>query len=549
MSRPVSSSSGMVRISNYFGRSCLTVPPQHVGAYPRPTIEALRMAVPDIADGTLACFSTKLHRGAPVRMVFFGSSVTAGIVCKKRERSVNFPQQLAQFLEDRLGPTVNLTMDVYGYPGASPHFMRACHSSLMQTDAADLYVIEITDNLSDGYASVALSIEGLMGAVRQRAPNAALLLLAPFQQRCVRAIKRLKPFQHIPKNAASTMHVLDTHCYSNDSVAASLEDVGSAHNVTFVSARHLVARERLNNPSLAHKIIGQLHYDAVHPNGMGHWQLAAALEYAILRNLPPMAPASLEAAHGASARHHSMAPASPPKCIAPTRGTLELANRFASRKVSTEGMVCALGQELREHVLRASAWTYTVEHNKEGLPKPGYVAIEPGATLDLCHRPEIELPRHASTEGSLHQTINVTWSFGYLMSHEHMGQVRSECLSRESSCSCGQHIFDAHWKLPVSQPRLSRLRLQIKVSACSHLKMPKPPAPPERTLQLTALGCEIPRTDECLTRARACLPSAVHQVKEWRLVGSRSGSGQPAGRRQYVPVRDPFHAAERDKKQ
>ena len=387
-------------------------------------------------------------------MVFFGSSVTAGIRCKhKRERSVNFPQQLAQFLETRY-PSANLTMDVYGYPGASPNFMRACHISLMQTNAADLYVLEMTDNLSDGYVGVGLSIEGLMSAVRQRAPHAALVLLAPVPQKCVRAIKRMKPFQYIPLDDASTLQILRDDCYSNNTVAASFEDVGTAHNFTTISARNLVRAELFRSPSMATEIIGRLHYDAVHPRGFGHWQLAAALEHAIVRN----APSSMRVE-----AHREASTLLPPSvCIPPSPGELEQGNLFAPREVSTGSMVCALGEELHQYVLQTSGWKYTTEYNKEGLPKPGYIATQPGSTLDLCHRPELKFSR-ASSSGHSHRLVNVAWSLGYLMSYEHMGRMRGECLSKESSCSCGARIFDAHWRLPVSQPHISRLKLQIRV--------------------------------------------------------------------------------------
>ena len=153
-----------------------------------------------------------------------------------------------------------------------PSFMRACHSTLMRTDAADLYILEMTDNLSDGYEGVGKSVEGLMSAVRQRAPHAALILLAPIPQRCVRSLKRMKPFQHVPLDDDSTRMLLQRDCYSNDSVAASFEDVGRAHDIPTVSARLLIRDQLWRNPAMAGHIISKLHYDAVHRAG---WPLAA----------------------------------------------------------------------------------------------------------------------------------------------------------------------------------------------------------------------------------------------------------------------------------
>jgi hypothetical protein len=409
----------------------------------RPPPASLEAAVPPIIDPVLGCVAAKLQQSIPVKMVFFGSSVTAGIRCKHgRERSVNFPQQLAQLLQHRF-PTANFTYDVYGYPGASPSFMRACHGTLMRTDAADLYVLEMTDNLSDGYAGVSNSIESLMSAVRQRAPAAALVLLAPVPQRCVRSLKRMKPFQHVPLDNASTRGLLTHDCYSNSSVAASFEDAGAAHNISTVSARHLVRDQLWRNPSAAKRIIGELHYDAVHPSGSGHWQLAVALEFAITRQLPR---SKVDAAA---------------TCVPPRPGALESSHRFMPRRLVPAGsMVCALGEDLKQYVLRSSGWQYRVERNSQGLPRPGYVANVPGATLDLCHRPRLRPDQQLGSRGS--QRVTVAWSLGYLMSYEHMGQMRGECLHSESSCSCGARVFNAHWRLPISQPHISRLKLAIR---------------------------------------------------------------------------------------
>ena len=437
----------------YVGRSCAAanLPPLSAAPYQRPSRAVLRAAVPEAADEQLACVASRLAASSStqqqrqLRLVFFGSSVTAGIRCThKKERSVNFPQQLAQLLEHRY-PHANVSIDVYGYPGASPSFMRACHSTLMRTDAADLYVLEMTDNLSDGYEGVGNSIEGLMGAIRQRAPAAALVLLAPLPQRCVRSLKRMKPFQHVPLDDDSTRMLLRRDCFSNRSVAASFEDVGRAHNVTTVSARFLVHEQLWRNPANAQRIIGRLHYDAVHPSGGGHWQLAVALEFAIRRLQPKVgqAAADVEAF-----------------CTPALAGALEAANLFAPRTAVPSGsMVCALGDDLKRHVLRSSGWRYAVEYNSQGLAKPGFVADAPGATLDLCHRPELG---HAASGDREQRMVQVAWSLGYLMSYEHMGKMRGECLKTEGSCSCGARVFNGHWRLPISQPHISRLKLQIR---------------------------------------------------------------------------------------
>ena len=450
----------------YVGRSCPTVPPLETVTYARPSEAALRAAVPPIADRALACFASKLQQAAAVRVVFFGSSVTAGIRCKHtKERSVNFPQQLVQLLEQRY-PRTNLTVDVYGYPGASPSFMHACASTLMRTRSADLYILEMTDNLSDGYAGVGHAIESLMSTIRARSPQAALLLLAPIPQRCVRSLKRMKPFQHVPLDDGATLDLLHRTCYNNASVAASFEDVGAAHNLSTVSARQLVRAQMIAQPRAALRLIGKLHYDAVHPSGAGHWQLAIALDFAIQQQTWP----------ALLAQQHE------PACAPLSPGALEAGHVFESREryqPRRKEMVCALGEDLQRHVLRAVGWRYATEYNAQGLPKPGYVAERPGAHLDLCYRPRLQ---SGGPGPDRRAKVQSAWSLGYLMSYEHMGMMRGECLRSEGSCSCGARIFNAHWRLPVSQPHISRLKLQIRVP---------PPLPPPAYLSLSISLCRL----------------------------------------------------------
>ena len=67
-----------------------------------------------------------------------------------------------------------------------------------------------------------------------------------------------------------------------------------------------------------------------------------------------------------------------------------------------------------------AGFEYAVEYNKQGLPKPGYLATSAGATLDLCYEPELppapKLERLAGASGVA--KVRSAWSLGYLMSYE-----------------------------------------------------------------------------------------------------------------------------------
>ena len=70
-------------------------------------------------------------------------------------------------------------------------------------------------------------------------------------------------------------------CYRNDTVSAAFEDSGAAHGVTTVSIRNLLRRRLWARPEEAAALVGKRVTDAVHPTGFGHWEYAAAIEYAI----------------------------------------------------------------------------------------------------------------------------------------------------------------------------------------------------------------------------------------------------------------------------
>jgi 4-amino-4-deoxy-L-arabinose transferase-like glycosyltransferase len=123
-------------------------------------------------------------------------------------------------------------------------------------------------------------VELLMGALRQRTPGAAIILLSPMLQSCTRGLKiprwkpynrtltwalilsltltltltRWKPFHTIPTDAAGTRQVL-AKCYRNDTVSAAFEDSGAAHSITTVSIRNLLRRRLWARPDDAAALV------------------------------------------------------------------------------------------------------------------------------------------------------------------------------------------------------------------------------------------------------------------------------------------------------
>ena len=138
------------RVGSYVGRSCPVMPPLAYGTSDRPALAALADAAPYLDDPAMRCFASRLKRREPLHVAVFGTSVVAGNRCNK-QNGANFPQILMQLL-DRRFPGGNLTLSAFGYPGASPTFLRACSDTLLPTRDADLYIIEMMDNLSGDYA-------------------------------------------------------------------------------------------------------------------------------------------------------------------------------------------------------------------------------------------------------------------------------------------------------------------------------------------------------------------------------------------------------------
>jgi hypothetical protein len=152
--------------------------------------------------------------------------------------------------------------------------------------------------------------------------------------------------------------------------------------------------------------VGQRVTDAVHPTGFGHWEYAAAIEYAIGQQRGGAAWADVGTSPQAATCRAAWAALAPHNLFAGT----------SSRLSAVRATVCAFAESLKPYVLRASGFHYSVERNKQGLPKPGYVATAAGAELELCYEPELpsaaKLERLAGASGVA--KVCSAWHLGYL---------------------------------------------------------------------------------------------------------------------------------------
>ena len=135
-------------------------------------------------------------------------------------------------------------------------------------------------------------------------------------------------------------------------------------------------------------------------------------------------------------------------------------------------LTCAMGVELERHVLRSHGWRYTVERSTQGHAKPGFVAFQPGAELDLCFTPESRTgrnywqvcmpysqitPRNQITPRStrLFDAASMCLQFAYLTSWARQwGVMEGSC---HGGCTCATRVWDSHLRGVSSQPMLSKL--------------------------------------------------------------------------------------------
>lgn len=160
-------------------------------------------------DTAFGAFARRLARpaaegGAPLTIVTFGTSVTAGF---GGDLANSFSGVLERLLRARY-PASPLRVVQRAFPSATPAFLRQCVESLAP-EAADLYVVELMDNAGAmGQTRVAEQFgKDLRGILRRFAGRCAgaeegrrqpaLLILAPLMQGCVRRLVHLAPFHKL----------------------------------------------------------------------------------------------------------------------------------------------------------------------------------------------------------------------------------------------------------------------------------------------------------------------------------------------------------------
>lgn len=377
--------------------------------------QQLSSGVLGAAESTpLRCFARQLLNGKQATIGVFGTSVTSGPAAEP-----GYPAMLSALLK-RQFPSSNVVLHTYGYPGASTDYMRACISRMVPVKAG-LYLVESVDNMgSVRDNSAAAAISDILDSLQARlpTPGAATMLLAPFPQSCTRRVLRAAPYEDLADDLPTTLQQLD-FCESNRTLAAMLERLGAARRTPAVSARLALAVALRAHPTQAAALLRSQLTDTVHPNAAGNLVLAQLIAHALA-----------EAANNPT-----------PEAACPSTSSAALGTAADTAGAA----VCAFGDDLKAHVKESHGWRYTTEYSKQGHAKPGYVAETPGAQIELCFAPKEKATR-------------ANWQFAFLRSYAGMGKARGECFG---SCSCAPRVWNAHIKQLVSQPHVSKLKVQL----------------------------------------------------------------------------------------
>ena len=405
-----------------------------------------------LGGSDLRCFLAAVRSGRPVRIVAFGTSVTA-----VSPGHPSYTQLLAGLLKHWY-PQSQVSVRALGYPGATVEYMRACLSRLVPPqEPTDLFIVETVDNMMGDPVTqaatiakrIGVQVAAIVSALQRRfvAPT-PVIILAPFPRVCTDAVTALVV------NRTSVASAALEHCFASaHNIAAVLESLALPLGVTAVSVRRAVMRPLRAVSRDSRAVIARIHAfvgDAVHPTAYGMLMIAQLLAVAIrLGEGGTGEGGTSEATIERTPTPHSRRQ---PRAIAATRSCRREQEHTLSpeRQRRAETSVCAHADELTGFVDAASGWAYALERSRRGRDRPGYVAHSAGASIDVCLRQLQPLGESTSV------------LVGFLKSYEGMGIAEARCVG---DCACHRARWDAHHIHHSSQTFLTQ---PMKVMRTAH---------------------------------------------------------------------------------
>lgn len=384
-----------------------------------------------------------------------GTSITAGNFHARADRWVEL---LRGLLKHAYSP--NVTVHNYGWPGVSAGFMSGCLDRLMPKQA-DLYIVEYagTESGAERVAQARGHIERVLLQLRQRSRPSALLVLAPLSPPCTRRLVRRGTRRGSRISVDEPLRARVSSCSSEDSLGGALQSLAAEYGAMSVGgidtlrSLGLLTSAWLDAPASAAQdanltaaLRTVLDRDLLHPTARGNLALARAVARAVAERVRSAEAALPRLAAGAHATGSSCSPG-PPRA---GRGGRSHA-------------VCAVGPDMQALLAARRGWEYVVEVSRRGQPKPGYVSVAPGSTLDLCARPPSVPPARPPGAGRGGLAAPSAWQFGYLRSYSGMGVARGTCAG---ACTCAPRDFDAHQPAERSSVTVvSKLMVSFRAAA------------------------------------------------------------------------------------
>ena len=163
-----------------------------------------------------------------------------------------------------------------------------------------------------------------------------------------------------------------------------VDELAKYYALPSVSLRDVVWHRMKANATFHGLTLQQLYYDRIHPSNLGHTVLALALAHlvkhaALLAAAQPTAAAAAAAVPAAATAIAAAAETAPRGCAAAPAQLLSPMD--SSVDPASTALECFAGDLLDRLVdkPRCHGWEMVVERSAAGLPKPGWIATQPGA--------------------------------------------------------------------------------------------------------------------------------------------------------------------------
>jgi len=438
-------------------------------------------------DTNSAHYQAEVARSNPspqnVTIAVLGGSVSAGSSSRVRpDQSGLFHRKLQRWLQSRFNGRVehiNAAM-----PAVPPGYMEQC-LSLHVPPTVDLVLLEASANMcgraarkdrapasssasepADPCEAGRESVERMLRQVLLYPTAPAVVFVHAFPYWTMETPKSWyarypergrgrKPIPSAPLSREADLAFEFHRQWGHGANEDMLEQLAKYYDAPSISLRNVIWHAMKANASFGGLRLPQLYYDRIHPSNYGHSMLAHGLVHLMKRALLmlEMAGAPEHAAHEEPPRGRlgtgGAAAANPTAYgLASRRGAslqaLQLCRRLdgISSVPPLPMLPNVAGAERRRlechdaDSLRAlvepegcRGWAYVVERSPSGIPKPGWMANEPGAVCTFAY------PLDASSSAT--NRVGV----GFLKSYERMGQVRVECVHE---CHCDGIVVDAH---------------------------------------------------------------------------------------------------------